>query len=108
MPSGFVNTTGVQNVGASISNPDCFPPPFVRDRNYTISGVTRNGQGAILGSCVVHLFLTATDVLWAVTTSDASGNYSFTVPSGSSFYAVAYLVGSPDLAGTTVNTLAGT
>ena len=73
---------------------------------WIISGVTKDSAGAALGSCTVHLFNTGTDVECAETVSDASGNYSFSVPGNSSAnYMVAYLAGSPDVAGTTVNTI---
>jgi hypothetical protein len=39
--------------------------------------------------------------------SDAGGKYSIPVNIGIQHYAVAYLAGSPDVAGTTVNTLTG-
>ena len=70
-----------------------------------ITGVTRDGTGAALGSCVVDLFYTSNDTLRAQTTSDGSGNYSFIVGPGAKHYMVAYKPGSPDLAGTTVNTI---
>jgi hypothetical protein len=75
-----------------------------------ISGVTKGSTGSVLGSCAVELFTTTDDVLFARTTSDATtGAYSFSVPSnGWAFYCVAYKAGSPDVAGTTVNTLYGT
>jgi len=73
---------------------------------WIISGVTKDSAGAALGLCAVHLFDTGTDIEYAETISDASGNYSFTVPGNSSAnYMVAYLTGSPDVAGTTVNTI---
>jgi hypothetical protein len=37
--------------------------------------------------------------------SDALGNFTFDNPGSGPFYIVAYKVGSPDVAGTTVNTL---
>ena len=72
-----------------------------------IVGVTRDSSGAALGSCVVHLFRTVDDKLTEVQTSDGSGNFSFNVGGGELYYVVAYLPGSPDRAGTTVNTLQG-
>lgn len=76
---------------------------------YLIAGVTKNSVGIILGSCVVKLYRTSDDVEVQTTTSDAStGAYSFTVLNTSTaYYIVAYKVGSPDVAGTTVNTLVG-
>ena len=72
-----------------------------------ISGVTKDSNSAPLAGVTVSLFLTGTNTLMNQTVSDGSGNYSFTLysPPGP-FYVVAYLAGSPDVAGTTVNTLA--
>ena len=77
-------------------------------RSRTIVGVTKDTTGAALGSCVVQLFRTPSDTLAAETTSDATGSYSFDNPGSGPFYIVAYKAGSPDVAGTTVNTLAAT
>ena len=76
----------------------------------TISGVTKDSTGAVLGGCKVHLFTTDLDTLVAQITSDpTTGVYSFTgVGMGRNYYVVAYKAGSPDVAGTTVNTLTGT
>lgn len=90
-------------------------PPFMAARApmpiqpaIFITGVTRDKTGAVLGSCVVHLFRTDSDLIVQATTSDGSGNYTFSmVGLGTKYYVVAYLPGSPDLAGTTVNTLVG-
>jgi hypothetical protein len=74
----------------------------------TIAGVTKDcTHGNVpLANCVVHLFRTSDDVKVATTVSDAGGNYSFSlIEDGNTYYAVAYKAGSPDLAGTTVNTL---
>lgn len=71
----------------------------------TISGVTRDSNGSALGSCVVQLFRTPSDVLVCEKVSDVSGNYLFENPGSGPFYIVAYKQGSPDVAGTSVNTL---
>jgi hypothetical protein len=53
----------------------------------------------------VHLFNSA-DVEIAETVSDGGGAFSFTTDKNSgTYYLVAYLPGSPDVAGTTKNTL---
>ncbi len=82
------------------------PPPATR---LTISGVTRDSAGTALGSCVVALYRTLDDVMIEEVTSDATtGAFSFSsVGPAQGYYAVAYKVGSPDTAGTTVNTLSG-
>ena len=70
-----------------------------------IRGVTRDATGAPLAGCVVHLFRTADDVKIGTTTSDAGGNYAFLLAPGIPCYCVAYLAGTPDRCGTTINTL---
>lgn len=82
--------------------------PIFEERNYTIAGVTKDSTGVALGSCTVKLFSTATDTLEQTTTSDPGGNYSFVVDKTKVWYVVSYKTGAPDVAGTSVNTLAGT
>ena len=77
--------------------------------SFSISGITRDASGVALGECAVDLFLSAEDTLVAQTVSDGSGNYSFVVNGNSqNYYIRAYKVGSPDMAGTSVNTLLAT
>jgi len=79
----------------------------------TITGVTYDSVGAILGSCTVMLFksnkIDGTDAQVDQMVSDAStGVYTFITPSpGESYYVVAYKDGTP-VFGTTANTLIGT
>jgi hypothetical protein len=73
-----------------------------------LSGVTRDNAGAALGNCVVDLMRSSDDAKIAAVTSDASGNFAFYVLPPGPYYLVAYKVGSPDVAGTTVNTLTPT
>ncbi len=73
---------------------------------FMITGVTRDSAGAALGNCDVHLFLTDGDTEVDQTISDGSGNFSFRIGNNASrYYLVAYLIGSPDRAGTSLNTL---
>ena len=78
-------------------------------QRYIITGTTRDSTGAALANCSVDVFNSSTNQLVAVTTSDANGLFTVTatVPP-TAFYLVAYLVGSPDVAGTTVNTITAT
>lgn len=74
-----------------------------------ISGVTRDANGAALGGCTVQLFRTRDDLFLDEVVSDGSGNYI--IGSGSpteTYYIVAYLAGSPDVTGATLNTLIAT
>ena len=82
--------------------------PIFEERNYTLTGVSRNATGVALGLCTVKLFNSATDSKEQTTTSDASGNYSFVVDKTQTYYTVEYLAGFPDVAGTGSNQLTGT
>lgn len=74
-----------------------------------ITGITKDSTGTALGGSVVHLYRTSDDVEVDQVTSDAGdGTYSVGAPTDDQHYAVAYKPGSPDVAGTTVNTLTGT
>lgn len=74
--------------------------------SFSIAGVTRNSAGVALGNCAVHLFQTGSDRELDETVSDGSGNFSFVIGFNSgNFYLVAYKPGSPDVAGTSINTL---
>ena len=93
---------GGRKFGAS---PEPFrSPPFSTSALY-ISGVTRDSVGNPLGGCKVELFCSGSDIYVGDTVSDGSGNYSFQVLKSGPFYLVAYKAGSPDVAGTTVNTI---
>jgi len=74
---------------------------------YKISGVTRDAAGNAVGNCIVDLFYTRDDVKAATVQSDDSGNFTFLIGPNLQCYAVAYLAGSPDVFGTTINTLVG-
>jgi hypothetical protein len=79
--------------------------PYYEERNFTITGVTKDAAGAPLAGVTVKLFNTATDLVEQQTVSDASGNYSFVCDKTMRWYIVSYLAGSPDVAGTTRNDL---
>lgn len=75
-------------------------------QKWVISGITKNSSGAPLPFCTVQLFNTNNDTFINEVTSNDIGFYEFTLDGNvNPKYAVAYLVGSPDVAGTTVNTL---
>jgi len=73
---------------------------------YTLSGVTRDARGATLASVTVDVFDEASESFLGTSVSDSGGNYSVTLSASSTgVFAVGYLVGSPDRAGTTLNNL---
>ena len=78
-----------------------------RERNFIIADVTKDSAGAALGGCTVHLFNAANNTLEQTAISDAAGNYSFVVDKTKLYFTRAYKSGAPDVAGTSVNTLAG-
>jgi hypothetical protein len=74
--------------------------------NFSISGQTINAAGSPLADCMVELNDSRNDVEYTETVSDGSGNYSFTIPWNSwHWQVIAYKVGSPDVAGVSVDTL---
>lgn len=70
-----------------------------------IIGTTRDGSGNPLGSCVVRGFVTATNVFVGQVTSDPAGYFELPTVFTGAHYLVCYQAGSPDLEGTSVNTL---
>lgn len=71
-----------------------------------INGSTTDSVGNPLGGVVVQGFVTATEAFVGQVSSDSNGNYSLpTINFGVPHYLVAYYPGTPDKAGTTVNTL---
>jgi hypothetical protein len=71
-----------------------------------VTGQCVDNTGAILANAVVLGFRQSDNLFVGRTTSDANGNYSLGSPyPGVSHFIVAYLAGSPDVAGTTVNNL---
>jgi hypothetical protein len=71
-----------------------------------IAGQCLNSVGAILAGATVLGFRQSDKRFVGQTTSDANGNYSIGSPYPSvNHFIVAYLAGSPDVAGTTVNNL---
>lgn len=85
------------------------PPQEGLAGSIRISGITKNSTGTALGLCTVDLYRTCDDLLVAKMTSDANGNYAFDLSPLPlvTYYVVAYKAGSPDVAGTTLNTLVG-
>lgn len=73
-----------------------------------IEGTTRDSGGATLAGAIVQVFVTSTDTYVSEVTSDNAGYFRAFTQYTSAHYLVAYKAGSPDVAGTTVNTLTPT
>lgn len=84
-----------------------FRSPRFSMTSIRVTGITKNSTGTPLGNCDVHLFRAADDAEVDQGVSDGAGNYSLICAGSGTFYIVAYKAGSPDVAGTTVNTLIG-
>jgi hypothetical protein len=93
-----------------------FIVPFNQPARYRISGITRDKDGVALANCTVDVHETESGTLRGSVVSGADGGYSLDVvgtgvdpESGIAltFFVKAYKAGAPDVAGTTVNTLAG-
>lgn len=79
-------------------------------QRFAITGQTLNATGTALGGCRVIMLDTTRMVpggdinpIVAETVSDGSGNYSITAPRPMTYQLIAYLPGSPDVAGITRN-----
>ena len=75
-----------------------------------IRGITKDSVGTAVANAIVQGFVTATDAFVGEVASAEDGTYTLgteTAP-GVAHYLVAYKAGSPDVAGTTVNTLTST
>ena len=110
MPGAFCNNSccGVPNVPMSMPVVQGIRENVpIYEYDYYLRGVTRDAAGAVLGSCAVVLYRTLDNSVAALITSDGSGNFSIQASAGINHYLVAYKPGSPDVAGTTVNTLVG-
>ena len=97
-----------ERLGNLTVKPGVVHPVKLPARIAMLSGVTRDSTGAIIGGCAVELYETATDLPLMRVTSDAStGAFTFTVArfAPATHYLVAYKAGSPDVAGTSLNTL---
>jgi hypothetical protein len=81
--------------------------PRVGKFRKTLSVVTKDSAGALLPGATVHCFATATDVEVNETVSDANdaGVEFSQYQDVGNHYCVAYKVGAPDVAGTTINSL---
>lgn len=74
-----------------------------------IMGQCKDSNGNAVGGAVVQGFVTSGDVFVTETACDDKGYYELGTPyPGVGHYLVAYRAGSPDIAGTTVNTLVPT
>jgi hypothetical protein len=73
---------------------------------YSITGTTKDSSGVALPGCTLHFFQAAAPFGYlGSAVSDGSGNYTFAPQGADLTSADAYLVGSPDVAGRSINGL---
>lgn len=123
IPSPEQDAMGIRNVWTRQPTLPMYAPSPIggltigSNVRFVISGVTRDGTGAALGSCTVSAFRVDelvypndpdvfSDPMVSQTVSDAStGSYSIQVGFNTAHQLTGYKTGSPDLAGITVNTV---
>jgi hypothetical protein len=109
--SGFIGDRGIDVAVMDSAIKWWDYPEITKGANsrYGIAGVTRDAYGSAIVSCLVKLFKTSNDSLVSQIVSDANnGSYLLSTPYyPDTHYIVAFKSGSPDVAGTTLNTLVG-
>lgn len=100
-----IKTPGLNPIGPG---PFDFKPAKGVGPLLLITGTTRDSTGAALGTCDVKLIRTRDNAVVDELTSAADGSFTFQTPSpNETYFLVAYLSGSPDVAGTSLKTLVG-
>lgn len=94
-----------------LSYPDLFEPfscdgEGSQSKNF-LRGTCKDSGGTPVANAIVQAFVTATDAFAGEVQGNTDGTYTLGVERSKAtpHYLVAYKVGSPDIAGTTVNTL---
>lgn len=94
-----------------LSYPDLFEPfscdgEGSQSKNF-LRGTCKDSGGTPVAGAIVQAFVTATDAFAGEVQGNTDGTYTLGVEQSKAtpHYLVAYKVGSPDIAGTTVNTL---
>jgi hypothetical protein len=90
----------------SSGNFEAWPEASGTSTRAKISGTTRDSSSNPLGNCTIQVLSADGTIKAYSTTSDGSGAYEALIEDPTLSYKVdAYLAGSPDVAGTTINTL---
>lgn len=110
---GYGSPSGSDGVTTNrdLSTPDLFEPyscdgEGTQSKNF-LRGLCKDSTDTIVAGATVQAFVTATDAYAGEGVSLSDGTYYVGVEQskGTPHYLVAYKAGSPDIAGTTVNTL---
>ena len=109
---GDANNDGAAPIGGrGLSDPDLFEP-FSCDGEGTqsvnfLKGTCKDASGVAVANAIVQGFVTGTDAYLGEVQGNTDGTYALGVQTSklTPCYLVAYKAGTPDVAGTTVNTL---
>lgn len=106
--SAFYGDLGV-DVGILDAPLWIMPPPMPGGANGRLgfNGFSRDASGGVIAGVTVKLFLTSTDVKQCETVSNTDGFFVVSTAEAGGHYLLFYKAGTPDVSGTTVNTLAG-
>lgn len=108
LPSSFF---GAPIVDIAVLDPPVWvlPPPLPGGTSARLgfNGFTRDASGGVIPAVTVKCFLTADDTKQSETVSDQNGFFTVSTPFSGGHYLIFYKTGTPDISGTTVNTLQG-
>lgn len=104
---GIPGGLAVPGLARELSRRPSFRSPKGTQTVFTVTGLATDAVGVPVSGATVKLFRTLDDTVLGQTTSDVNGSYAITLAGATigSFYLVFYKSGSPDIFGTTVNTL---
>jgi hypothetical protein len=108
LPSGFYGDLGL-DVGILGAPVWVMPPPLPSGANGRLgfNGFSRDASGGVIAGVTVKCMLTATDTKQSEAVSDANGLFVVSTAEAGGHYLIFYKAGTPDICGTTVNTLLG-
>ena len=106
-----VGADGAPPVTNALASKDLFEPyscdgEGTQSKNF-LRGTCKDSGGTPVANAIVQAFVTATDAFAGEVAGNTDGTYTLGVEQSKAtpHYLVAYKAGSPDIAGTTVNTL---
>jgi hypothetical protein len=108
LPCGFYGGLAL-DVGILDAPVWVMPPPLPGGANGRLgfNGFSRDASGGVIAGVTVKCMLTATDTKQSEAVSDADGLFVVSTAEAGGHYLIFYKTGTPDIAGTTVNTLLG-
>ena len=108
LPCGFYGDLAL-DVGILDEPAWVMPPPLPSGANGRLgfNGFSRDASGGVIAGVTVKCMLTATDTKQSEAVSDVNGLFVVSTAEAGGHYLIFYKTGTPDIAGTTVNTLLG-